>query len=52
MKKNSKKIRTEKVQAAQEVAEQVMDTGKRGFVQDNFYMVDDEIYFENGLPQF
>lgn len=46
MKKNSKKIRTEKVQPAQEVAEKVVDN-----VQDNFYGVD-EIYFENGIPQF
>lgn len=52
MKKNSKKIRTEKVQAAQEVAEQVVDKAERGFVKDNFFFVDDEVYFENGLPQF
>lgn len=52
MKKNSKKIRTEKVQSAQEVAEQVVDNGERTVVQDNFYRVDGEIYFENGIPQF
>ena len=52
MKKNSKKIRAEKVQSAQEVAEKVVNKAERSFVQDNFYMVDDEIYFENGLPQF
>lgn len=51
MKTNSKKIRTEKVQAAQEIAEKVVDNGKRTVVQDNFYVVE-EIYFENGIPQF
>lgn len=51
MKTNSKKISTEKVQPAQEVAEKVVNNGKRTVVQNNFYLVD-EIYFENGIPQF